>query len=129
MDRIKRINEMMKREISTMLLEEMRDPRLKFVTVTNVEVSRDLQHAKVFYSFLGTDRTGVEQALESARGFVRRLVGQRVVMRYTPEIQFFYDRSIEHSDRIEQTLDEIKRRSQEAEQSKDDGSKKSPEQE
>ncbi len=110
MDRIKRINEMMKREISTMLLEEMRDPRLKFVTVTNVEVSKDLQHAKVFYSFLGTDRTGVEQALESARGFVRRLVGQRVVMRYTPEIQFFYDRSIEHSDRIEQALEDIKRR-------------------
>ncbi len=126
MDRIKRINEMMKREISTMLLEEMRDPRLKFVTVTNVEVSKDLQHAKVFYSFLGNDRTGVEQALESARGFVRRLVGQRVVMRYTPEIQFLYDRSIEYSDRIEQTLDEIKRRAA-AEQSKDNQPNESPE--
>ncbi len=111
MDRIKRINEMIKREISTMLLEEMRDPRLKFVTITGVEVSKDLQHAKVFYSFLGNDKEGVEQALENARGFVRRLVGQRVIMRYTPEIQFLYDKSIEYSDRIEQTLEEIKRRS------------------
>lgn len=110
MDRIKRINEMIKREISTMLIEEIRDPRLKFVTITGVETSKDLQHAKVFYSFLGNDRTGVEEALEKARGFVRRLVGQRVVMRYTPEIQFYYDKTIEYSDRIEQTLEEIKRR-------------------
>lgn len=110
MDRIKRINEMIKREISVLLLEEIRDPRLKFVTITDVEVSKDLQHAKVFYSYLGNDRKGVEDALDKAKGFVRRHVGHRVVMRYTPEIQFFYDQSIEYSDRIEQTLEEIKRR-------------------
>ncbi len=101
---------MVKREISLMLIEDIRDPRLKFVTITDVEVTKDLQQAKVFYSYLGTDRAGVEEALEKARGFVRRLVGQRVVMRYTPEIQFFYDKRIEMSDRIEQTLAEIKRR-------------------
>lgn len=110
MDRTKRVNEMIKREISVMLIEEIRDPRLKFVTITGVEVSKDLQHAKVFYSYLGSDRQGAQEALDKARGFVRRLVGQRVVMRYTPEIQFFYDKSIEHSDRIEQTLADIKRR-------------------
>ncbi len=110
MDRTKRVNEMIKREISVMLLEEIRDPRLKFVTITDVKVSKDLQHAKVLYSFLGNDRQGVEEALEKAKGFIRLLVGQRVVMRYTPEIQFYYDKSIEHSDRIEQTLEEIKRR-------------------
>ena len=110
MDRIKRINEMIKREIGAILLEEVRDPRLKFVTITDVQVSKDLQHAKVSYSFLGNDKQAIEEALENARGFVRRLVGQRVIMRYTPEIQFVYDKSIEYSDRIEQTLEEIKRR-------------------
>ncbi len=110
MDRIKRINEMIKREIGMMLLEDVRDPRLKFVTITDVVVSKDLQHAKVFYSFLGSDKQAVEEALENARGFIRRLVGQRVIMRYTPEIIFLYDKSIEYGDRIEQTLEEIKRR-------------------
>ncbi|MCB9757616.1 MAG: 30S ribosome-binding factor RbfA [Candidatus Omnitrophica bacterium] len=110
MDRTKRINEMIKREIGVILLTEIRDPRLKFVTVTGVEVSKDLQHAKVFYSYLGSDRDGVSEALEKARGFVRLLVGQRVIMRYTPDIQFYYDKSIEYSDRIEQTLENIKRR-------------------
>lgn len=112
MDRTKRINEVIKREIGVILLTEIRDPRLKFVTVTGVEVSKDLQHAKVFYSYLGSDREAVSEALEKARGFVRLLVGQRVIMRYTPEIQFYYDKSIEYSDRIEQTLENIKRRAE-----------------
>ncbi len=109
MSRIDRINEMVKREISVMLLEEARDPRLKFVTILRVDVSKDLQHAKVFYSVLGHDLKGAEDALSNARGFVRRLVGQRVVMRYTPEIDFIYDKSLEYSDRIEQTLLDINR--------------------
>ena len=113
MGRIERINEMIKREISVMLLEEIRDPRLKFVTIISVDVSKDLQHAKVFYSVLGHNLKAAEEALENAKGFVRRLVGQRVVMRYTPQIDFIYDRTIEYSDRIEQTLQEINRRSNE----------------
>ena len=110
MGRIERINEMVKREISVMLLEEIRDPRLKFVTILSVDVSKDLQHAKVFFSVLGHDHKGAQEALQNAKGFIRRLVGQRVVMRYTPEIDFIYDKSIEYSDRIEQTLLDINRR-------------------
>ena len=110
MSRIERINEMMRREIGVMLLEEIRDPRLKFVTITSVDVSKDLQHAKVFYSVLGNDHQAAGEALEKARGFVRKLVGQRVIMRYTPEIDFVYDKTIEYSDRIEQTLQEIHHR-------------------
>lgn len=109
MARIERINAMIKREIGQMLIEDVRDPRLKFVTVTGVDVSKDLQHAKVFYSVLGQDRSAAQAALESAKGFVRKLVGQRVVMRYTPQIEFIFDQSIEYSDRIEQTLEEINR--------------------
>lgn len=109
MERIERINSMMKREIGLMLLEDLRDPRLKFVTVTGVEVSKDLQHAKVFFSVLGQDRREAEEALQKAKGYVRRLVGERVVMRYTPEIDFIFDRSVEYSDRIEQTLQDIHR--------------------
>jgi len=109
MSRIDRINEMVKREISVMLLEEIRDPRIKFVTVTRVDVSKDLQHAKVFYSVLGHDHKAAEEALQNAKGFIRRLVGQRVVMRYTPEIDFIFDKSIEYSDRIEKTLLDLNR--------------------
>lgn len=110
MSRIEKVNEMMKREISVMLLQELRDPRLMFVTVTDVEVSRDLQHAKVFYSVLGNEQklAEVEDALHKAKGYVRRLIGQRITLRYTPEIDFVYDKTVQYSDRIEQTLQDIK---------------------
>ena len=113
MSRIERINETMKREIGSLLLKEIHDPRLKFVTITGVDVSKDLQHAKVFYSVLGRDQEEAGEALDKARGYVRKLVGQRVIMRYTPEIDFIYDKSIEYSDRIEQALRDIKHPSNE----------------
>ena len=110
MSRIEKVNEMMKREISVMLLQELRDPRLMFVTVTDVEVSRDLQHARVFYSVLGNEQklAEVEDALHKAKGYVRRFIGQRITLRYTPEIDFVYDKTVQYSDRIEQTLQDIK---------------------
>ena len=116
MDRIDRVNEQIKREIGVIIQRELADPRLRFVTITSVDVSRDLRTAKVYFSALadrlpsGGDKPAAEaarQALQSATGIIRRRVGENVKMRYTPELHFIYDRSVEFSARVEQTLTEI----------------------
>ena len=113
MARIDRINHQMKKEISDIVLREMNDPRVEFVTITEVLVSRDLQHAKVYFSVLGNESQArkAEEGLLSARGLVRKLIGERIRMRYTPEIQFIYDESIATSARIETMLGKINRES------------------
>ncbi len=115
MGRMEKINEAMRREIGLIIHREIKDPRLEFVTITHVEVTKDLQHAKVFFSVLGDNEAMLraEQGLESARGFVRKLVGQRVRMRYTPELEFLFDESIEYSARIEAALEDIRNESNE----------------
>jgi len=110
MARVEKINQALKEEISRILQREVKDPRLGFVTVTHVEVSRDLQHAKVYFSVLG-DLKKIKEAqegLNSARGFIRRLIGQNIQMRYTPEINFIFDKSIEYGVYIEKTIERIK---------------------
>ncbi len=110
MGRIDRVNQAVKEEVSVIIHRELKDPRLGFVTITEVKVSRDLQHAKVYFSVLG-DEEKIKQAQEgfnSARGFIRKLIGQRVRMRYTPEIDFIYDKSIQYGAQIERALGRIK---------------------
>lgn len=109
MGRIEKVNQQIKREIGRILLQELADPRLQFVTVTDTEVSKDLRHAKISFSVLGGDeqRIAAQNGLESARGMIRRLLGECMNMRYTPELLFIYDQSIEASVRIEETLKEI----------------------
>ena len=110
MSRMDRINQTIKREVSLIVHSEVKDPRLQFVTIHHVDVSRDLQHARVYFSVLGnsTEAVKAEEGLNSARGFIRKLVGQRVRMRYTPEIEFIFDKTIEYSARIEETLEDIR---------------------
>lgn len=107
--RMEKINAQMKREISSMLQTDFNDSRFTFVTVTRVVVSPDLHQARVNFTVLG-DEQQVQRAaddLNRVRGFIRKLVGDRVRLRYTPEIEFFYDKSVEYSDKIERTLQEI----------------------
>ena len=109
MGRMEKINKQIQREISLILQRELADPRLQFVTITSAEVSKDLQHAKVTFTVLGAAKE-VEQAqrsLDGARGIIRKYIGQRIEMRYTPEIFFIYDESVERSARIEEKLKEI----------------------
>jgi|WetSurSiteA1Bulk_404760.scaffolds.fasta_scaffold172737_2 ribosome-binding factor A len=110
MERIEKVNQLFKREISLMLQHDFQDPRLSFVTITRVVVSRDLQHAKVSYSFLGDEKqhAEIETILNQIRGYVRKLLGQRIRMRYIPELNFIFDKSTEYSARIEQALQDIK---------------------
>ncbi|AFY68561.1 Ribosome-binding factor A [Thalassoporum mexicanum PCC 7367] len=102
--RVARVAELIKREVSTMLLHEIKDDRvgMGMTSVTAVEVSGDLQHAKIFVSIYGTEEARIEtmEGLESAKGFVRRELGQRLSLRRTPEILFKEDRSFEEGTKV-----------------------------
>ena len=109
MDRMDKINEQLKKEISIILQKELGDPRVKFVTITKADVSRDLKFAKVSFSVLGNNQKvqDAQKGLDKAKGFIRKFVGESMKMRYTPELLFIHDRSLEYSARIEETLKEI----------------------
>lgn len=110
MERMDRVNQQFKREVSQIIHQDLADPRLRFVTVTRADVSRDLQNAKIYFTALG-DEQQVQEAqkgLESARGMIRRLIGQRIKMRYTPDIAFAYDKSAGFQSSIEETIAQIR---------------------
>jgi ribosome-binding factor A len=111
--RVARVSELIKREVSQMLLSGIRDERVGagMVSVTNVDVSGDLQHAKVFVSIYGTDeaKTTTMAGLKAATSYVRSELGQRVRLRRTPEVVFVEDRSIERGDRVLALLSQISR--------------------
>jgi len=108
--RANRVAEEIKREITRMLRDEIKDPRIGFVTVTGVEVTPDIRYAKVFVSVLGDEQSRAQSvsALEKAKGFVRTELGRTMRFRYTPEIHFKFDTSIEHGARIMKLLEEVK---------------------
>jgi ribosome-binding factor A len=99
----------MKKEISDILREEIKDPRVGFTSVTRVEVSSDLRYARVFISILGNleERQQMEKVLKKAGGFIRSQLAQRIRLRYTPELSFKMDESIEYGVRIASLLDQI----------------------
>ncbi|MBI2204137.1 MAG: 30S ribosome-binding factor RbfA [Candidatus Rokubacteria bacterium] len=104
--RLDRVNQLIKEEISLLLQRELKDPRLGFVSVTEVETSKDLRSAKVFVSVLGGDEQWKASmaALVSARGFVRHWLRQHLDLRVTPDLEFRPDRSMEHAARIQALL-------------------------
>jgi ribosome-binding factor A len=107
--RVDRISEEIKREISDIIQNELKDPRLpKLTSVISVDVSGDLRYAKVYVSVLGNDKDkkSAIAALKSASGFIRREIGQRIQVRYTPELQFEIDNSIEQGIYISKLIDE-----------------------
>lgn len=109
MDRIIRISEEMKREVSAIIQSELKDPRLsRMISVTNANVTKDLRYAKVYVSIMGTDeeKKNALEGLKSAAGFIRREVGHRIQLRYTPEIQFELDNSIEHGAYISKLIND-----------------------
>lgn len=109
MSRQEKIIEELRKEVSNIIHEELNDPRLGFVTITKVEITPDLKYAKIFFSVLGQeqDYKRTQEALDSALGFIRKLVAQRIRMRFVPEICFKEDKSSEYSIEIQRILDEI----------------------
>lgn len=107
--RTERIGDLIRRELAELLRREMRDPRVALAAISAVEVARDLGHANVRVSVVGTDaeREAAVAALDHARGFLRRELAARLSLRATPELHFSLDRGAEHSQRIADLLDRL----------------------
>jgi ribosome-binding factor A len=109
-NRPERVGEAIRNELSQLLQRDVHDPGVGFITLTQVKVSPDLQLARVYYTSMGDEKALREtaKALGRATPFLRRQIAQRLRLRRAPELQFFYDQSVAHQDRIEQILQELK---------------------
>ncbi|WP_067730018.1 30S ribosome-binding factor RbfA [Oceanobacillus damuensis] len=107
--RANRVAEQMKKELSDILTRKIKDPRVGFVTVTDVEVTGDLQQAKVFISVLGDEKKKQDtlMGLAKAKGFIRSEIGNRIRLRKTPELTFEFDEAFEYGNRIESILKDL----------------------
>ena len=105
-DRMRRVDEAMREVLSGAITSELKDPRVGFVTVTAVETSPDLRHARVFVSVLGNpgERRRSLQALSNARGYLQRRIGSELHIKNTPTLEFVYDDTAERSQRINELL-------------------------
>lgn len=116
--RVARVSELIKREVSKMLMQDIKDDRVGagMVSVTDVDVSGDLQHAKIFVSIYGSAEAKTETmaGLKAATGFVRSELGQRIRLRRTPEVVFLEDTSLERGDRILNLLNRISQERQDS---------------
>jgi ribosome-binding factor A len=106
MSRAERVGDLLKEELSELLLRDVKDPRIGFVTITGVWVSADLRHARVY---VVTHETGegqerILQGLQSARGYLRGELGRRLHLRYIPDLSFFVDETLEQGFRIDEIL-------------------------
>ena len=107
--RSQRVTDLVRAELSNLLLVEAHDPAVKGVTVTGVEMSPDLQSARVYFSVLGgeAERERAAEGLGRAAGYLRREVGQRCGLRYAPALHFVADRSLERGARVEELLAQV----------------------
>jgi len=107
--RTQRVGEEIQKEISSLLLKGLKDPRIGFVTITSVDVTSDLQIAKVYFTVMGDEaaRKNSEKGLNSSIPFIRRELGKRLRLRHVPDIVLKYDTSLEYGNRIESLLKDI----------------------
>ena len=105
-----RVADQIRAELALLLTREVHDPGIGFVTITRVQMTPDLQQARVFYTVLGDDqaRKNTGRALERAGPFLRRQIGSRLRLKRVPELTFLYDESIAGQDRIERLLNEVR---------------------
>ena len=103
-----RVAEMVLRELSQMLIRDLKDPRLRGVTLTSVRISDDLRHGRVFFSHLEGSAQAAEavRGFHSAGGFIRRQIGRSLGLRYAPELDYEFDPGLEHAARISELLRE-----------------------
>ena len=110
MNRQEKVAQALKKEISSIIQDELSDPRLGFITIMRAEVSKDLRFAKIYFSVMGRpeQKYRAQEGIDSASGFIRRMVGERLKLRYTPEIVFKLDNSVDYSIDIALKIDKIK---------------------
>jgi ribosome-binding factor A len=105
-----RVGDLILREVAELISRKVQDPRVSGVTLTGIELSNDLRHAKIFFSRIGEEKDveGAKKGLDSAKGFIKREVGMRVELRYIPDIVFIHDRSLKTGADMERLLDRLK---------------------
>ena len=105
-----RVRVQLKKELSKILQEDLRDPRIGFTTITRIDLTGDLRYAKIYFSILGDEKEKISsiEGIESAAGYIRRLIGERLKLKYVPELSFNLDRSIEYSIDLEKTFERLK---------------------
>jgi ribosome-binding factor A len=106
--RLRRIADQIQRELAELIRTEVKDPRVGMVTLTDVEVTADHAHAKVFFTLLGSEQAShdSEQALQHAAGFLRTQLAHRLRLRTVPQLRFVYDASVERGMRLSRLIDE-----------------------
>lgn len=110
MSRIEKLNQQFKREISGIIQQELNDPRLGFITINRVEITRDLSYAKVYFSVFADAKKTIqaEKGLFSAAGYIRKILSERIKTRITPELVFKLDKSTEYSIHIAEEIERLK---------------------
>ena len=107
--KIERLNHTIQQEISIILMREVKNENIKFVTITGVDVTNDLSFAKVYYTVLDdTKKDAVFEALSKAAPFIRTKLAEKIEVRHTPELKFIYDTSIAYGEHIEKIIEKIK---------------------
>lgn len=107
--RAERVGEQMKQEIMDIVNNKVKDPRVGFLTITDVELTNDLSHAKVYLTVLGSNKEidNTFKALEKAKGFIKSELGSRMRLRIIPDLTFEYDKSIEYGNKIERIIQDL----------------------
>jgi ribosome-binding factor A len=130
-DRINRISEEVKKEMYNIIKNDLKDPRISdFLSVTNLKVTKDLKHAKVYISVLGSeeDKNNTIKALKSAQGYIRREIGHRLTIRHTPEFSFILDNSIEEGIHITELINKTINHDEQKDNEQKDNEQKDTEQ-
>jgi len=107
--RAARVGEEILKEMAFLILEKVKDPRVRNVTLTGIQLSNDLKQSKIYYSVMGDQEqiAKAHEGMESAKGFIKREIGLRLKLRYVPEMRFIHDPSLAAGSHMEQLLDEI----------------------
>ncbi len=106
-----RVQEALRQEISTIIQKEIRDPRIGFLTITRVELTKDLRYAKVYFTILGEtkDKHLALKGLNSAKGYIKGVIAEKIKLRYTPEISFKIDESLDHTRQVLDILERLRK--------------------
>jgi ribosome-binding factor A len=109
-NRASRVADLLLREIADLVMKKLKDPRVQGITLTGVDVSKDLRHARVYFSLIGneTQILRAQAGLDSARGFIKREIGLRTDLKHVPDLVFKHDPSLETGRRMEKLLQKIK---------------------
>lgn len=109
--RPERVQEAIRQEVSTIINNEIKDPRLGFLTVTRVELTKDMRYARVYFSVLGEDKAKflALKGLKSAKGYIKGRLGEKIKMRFMPEIEFKIDETLEKTEEVFRILDKLQK--------------------